>query len=128
VDDDADDREIFCAVMEIIAPSCNCVTAGNGQVALEMLIAKKVSPDIIFLDLNMPLMSGFQFLQEINRLKIVQDIPIIVLTTSADMSTKAAILSSGAKEFITKPDKFSEWETVLRQVVGNWLNTFHNAK
>jgi CheY-like chemotaxis protein len=121
IDDDEDDREIFCAVMEGVASPCICVTAGNGQVALEMLNDGKVSPDIIFLDLNMPLMGGRQFLQEINRLKILEDIPIVVLTTSADATTKAALLESGAKAFITKPDKFSEWERVLIQVKENLL-------
>jgi CheY-like chemotaxis protein len=121
IDDDVDDSEIFRAVMEVIAPSCHCVTAVNGQVALGILNGGKVSPDIIFLDLNMPLMNGRQFLQEINCMKVVQNIPIIVLTTSADMSTKATMLESGAKEFITKPDRFSEWEMALRQVIKNLL-------
>ena len=121
VDDDVDDREIFCAVMEVIAPASTCLTAVNGKVALEMVNTDKVLPDIIFLDLNMPLMSGPQFLQEVNRQKILQDIPIVVLTTSADASTKATMLKSGAAAFVTKPDKFSEWETVLRQILENCL-------
>ena len=107
--------------MEVVAPGCTCVTAVNGKVALEMLNAGNVMPDIVFLDLNMPLMNGPQFLQEINRQKILQDIPIVVLTTSADVSTKATMLRAGAKAFVTKPDKFSEWETVLKQVLENSL-------
>jgi CheY-like chemotaxis protein len=99
-------REVFRAVMEIIAPACYCVWAVNGQAALEMLNAGEIPPDIIFLDLNMPLMNGHQFLQEINRLKILQDIPIVVLTTSADVNTKATMRALRAKEFITKPINF----------------------
>ena len=117
IDDDIDDQEIFCTVVDAIAPSWTCVTALNGQKALGMLQSKEVTPDIIFLDLNMPLMNGRQFLQEINRQKILDDIPVIVLTTSADPSTKAAVLDLGAKQFITKPDKFSEWERRLKQFV-----------
>lgn len=107
--------------MEVVAPSSNCITAVNGKVALEIVKADKVLPDIIFLDLNMPLMSGPQFLQEVNRQKVLQDIPIVVLTTSADASTKATMLKSGAAAFVTKPDKFSAWETVLRQILENCL-------
>ena len=117
IDDDIDDQEIFCTVIDSIAPWWRCVTAVNGQKALTMLQSNEVSPDIIFLDLNMPLMNGHQFLQEINRQKIISDIPVIVLTTSADPNTKAAILELGAKRFITKPDKFSEWERVLKEFV-----------
>ena len=103
--------------MEVIAPTSSCITAVNGKVALEMLNTDRVIPDIIFLDLNMPLMNGLQFLQEVNRMKIVQDIPIVVLTTSADANTKSIMLNAGAAAFVTKPDKFSEWETILRQVL-----------
>jgi len=117
IDDDVDDWEIFCAALDVVAPSCKCITAENGQIALEMLNAGKVSPDIVFLDINMPLMNGPQFLQEINRLKILQGIPIVVLTTSADVNTKATMLESGAEKFITKPDKFFEWEIVLKDVM-----------
>jgi CheY-like chemotaxis protein len=121
IDDDVDDQEIFCTVLEAVAPACKCIPAGNGQVALDMLNAKKVSPHIIFLDLNMPLMNGLQFLHEVARLKILQNVPIVVLTTSADPGTRASMLESGAKAFITKPDSFSEWENVLRRVMANFL-------
>lgn len=121
IDDDVDDQEIFCTVLEIIAPACKCITASNGQIALEMITAGKVSPNIVFLDLNMPLMNGRQFLLEINRLKLLQEIPIIVLTTSGDMNTKVSVLESGARDFITKPDKFSEWEKVLTLAIADFL-------
>jgi CheY-like chemotaxis protein len=121
IDDDVDDQEIFCAVIDSIAPAWKCFTAVNGHAALVMLQSKEVSPDIIFLDLNMPLMSGRQFLQEINRLEMLREVPVIVLTTSADPTTKAAVLESGARQFITKPDRFSDWEMVLKQVIKNCL-------
>jgi DNA-binding response OmpR family regulator len=121
IDDDVDDQEIFCTVIDTIAPTWKCITAVNGQSALAMLKSMKILPDIIFLDLNMPLMNGRQFLHEVNRQKIIDGVPIIVLTTSADYSTKVATLELGAKQFITKPDKFSDWETVLKQAIKTCL-------
>ncbi|HYG01045.1 MAG TPA: response regulator [Chryseosolibacter sp.] len=121
VDDDIDDQEIFQTVLEGIAPDSNCVVAANGEAALQMLNEGAVSPDIIFLDLNMPLMNGHQFLFHISQLKMYQEIPIIVLTTSADLNTKASVMNSGAKDFVTKPDKFSEWERVLKPVIAKFL-------
>jgi len=117
IDDDLDDQEIFCTVIDAIAPAWKCITAVNGEKALLMLQSDGVLPDIIFVDLNMPLMNGRQFLQEVNKLGMTKIIPIIVLTTSSDHSTKTAVLQLGAKEFITKPDKFSEWEEVLGRFV-----------
>ena len=121
IDDDDDDQEILRTVIDTVAPTWKCFSAMNGQTALEMLQSQRVVPDIVFLDLNMPLMNGHQFLQEVNKLKILQSVPIIVLTTSADPSTKAAVLELGARLFITKPDKFSDWETALKQVIDNCL-------
>lgn len=122
VDDDVDDQEIFCTVLDNIAPSWKCVTAFNGQTALAMLESGEVTPDIIFLDVNMPLMNGRQFLIQANLAKLIEDVPVIVLTTSADQQTKTAVLGLGASQFITKPDRFSEWENILRQIIDNRLS------
>lgn len=120
IDDDDDDQEILRTVIDTVAPTWKCVSAMNGQTALRMLQSGEVTPNLIFLDLNMPLMNGHQFLQEVNRLQLVR-VPIVVLTTSSDPATKAAVLESGAKKFITKPDKFSDWETAVQQVIDNCL-------
>jgi CheY-like chemotaxis protein len=115
IDDDQDDREIFLAVLETIAPACQCITAVNGQDALEKLISKKIDPDIIFLDLNMHLMDGSQFLSAIKQVQFKKAIPIIVLTTSSDKATRARVLQLGATQFVTKPDTFFDWERVLKE-------------
>jgi CheY-like chemotaxis protein len=122
VDDDVDDQEIFCTVIDVIAPSSRCITAINGQSALAMLRSGEVNPDIIFLDVNMPLMNGRQFLQEANQAKLLNNVPVIVLTTSSDHKTRTDVLDLGATRFITKPDRFSEWETILKQVIDNSLS------
>ena len=69
VDDDIEDQEIFLSVIEKVSPSIECQTAINGAEALQLLLSKKVHPDVIFLDLNMPLMNGKQFLTEIKSTK-----------------------------------------------------------
>lgn len=117
IDDDTDDQEIFCTVLENLFPKIICITAGNGQVALDRLLSGEVSPDVIFLDLNMPLMSGRQFLEGVNENAVLASIPIIVLSTSADQNTKASVLELGARQFITKPDKYSEWEKMLCDIL-----------
>ena len=97
IDDDVDDREIFCAVLEVIDHSYPCLTAANGKIALDMLNGHSTLPEAIFLDVNMPLMNGRQFLQEINRLAILNQVPVFVLSTSADANTKDAMIKLGAK-------------------------------
>jgi CheY-like chemotaxis protein len=49
IDDDADDQEIFLSVVEKISPSVHCITANNGQEALQKLTVENIKPDLIFL-------------------------------------------------------------------------------
>ncbi len=63
VDDDEDDRDLFCIAVHELEPKINCILARNGEEALQGLRLEKFpKPDLIFLDLNMPRLNGFQFL------------------------------------------------------------------
>lgn len=116
-----DDREIFMSVLEEIAPEVVCETAINGQDAFDKLTTKQVKPDIIFLDLNMPLMNGSQFLKAITSHNGFSHIPIVILTTSSDPQTKEEVMQLGAREFITKPDKLAQWESPLRRALNEFV-------
>lgn len=117
VDDDTDDQEIFCNVLENISTTIECFTAVNGHEALQKLISGAVKPDLIFLDLNMPLMNGKEFLRAIKKMEGLKQIPVIILSTSSDSETIHETKMLGAKDFVTKPDKFSMWEKILRDLL-----------
>ena len=68
-----------------------CITLSNARNALSKLDHKDIQTDLIFLDLNMPIMSGEQFLAEIKKNHSLRDIPVIILfTTSHKGTTEAA--------------------------------------
>ena len=115
IDDDIDDREIFLSVLEEVAPSIRCYTASNGQEAINKLISAEVKPDLIFLDLNMPLMNGKQFLKACQGLDNCRKIPVIILTTSSDKKSIEETRQLGACDYITKPDKFSAWGKIIKE-------------
>jgi CheY-like chemotaxis protein len=115
IDDDIDDQEIFLSVLEQVDPSIQCYTAANGQEAIHKLESEQVKPDLIFLDLNMPLMNGKQFLKACSSLNSCKEIPVIILTTSSDTKSLEETKQLGAKDYITKPDKFSAWGTVIKE-------------
>jgi CheY-like chemotaxis protein len=114
IDDDVDDQEIFCIVLEKTFPRITCEIAGNGEDGLRKLTTNNL-PQLIFLDLNMPLMNGQQFLKVAKKDDRLKEIPIVILSTSSDKETISETLSLGAMSFITKPDKFSDWEIKLRE-------------
>lgn len=120
IDDDVDDQEIFLSVLERIKPAVNCVTASNGQEAIQRLMSEKIRPDLIFLDLNMPLMNGKQFLKACHKLDDCRQIPVVILTTSSDTKSKEETLLLGARDYITKPDKYSAWGKLIEETINNY--------
>ena len=119
VDDDVDDVEIFREALENINLDVECFTAINGQEALQKLTRGEVKPDMIFLDLNMPLMNGKQFLKEIKQKPDLNNIPVVILSTSSDPESILETTRLGASRFLTKPDKFSMWEKILTDILFN---------
>lgn len=80
----------------------------NGREGIDfierLLAAGSQLPDMIFLDLNMPIMDGFEFLEAYKRLSVPAQIPEIVIVTSSNSSRdRSKCLSMGVKQFLTKP-------------------------
>jgi CheY-like chemotaxis protein len=103
IDDDEDDLDFFSVTIKNFNSGITCISLNCAKEALSKLISGELTPDIIFLDLNMPGMNGFKFLEEFQKLPI-RSIPIVVLSTSSQKETKAAVLKSGGKYYLTKPN------------------------
>jgi CheY-like chemotaxis protein len=104
VDDDIDDQQIFAEALETVDPGINLVVASNGLEALHKLNAPgSVRPDMIFLDLNMPMMNGKEFLEEVKKTEHLENIPVIIYTTSSRPEDREQSLSLGATDFLVKP-------------------------
>jgi CheY-like chemotaxis protein len=117
IDDDADDQEIFLAAIASVSKDVACSTANSAIDALKALDNRSLNPDLIFLDLNMPIMTGQQFLEEIKKKEGLCEIPVIVLSTSSHQQTIELTRSLGAADFITKPGKFDELVSILRNII-----------
>src|SRR6186713_2149083 len=84
IDDDSDDQELFTSALSLVDSSVICRTETNGLKALDQLTNQQVFPDLIFVDLNMPLMNGFEFLEFMQRSYLHKPIPIVVYSTASD--------------------------------------------
>ena len=117
IDDDDDDKEIFLAALEKLNKPINCTAFNNANDALVTLEARAKLPDIIFLDLNMPVMNGQQFLRELKKREALRNIPVIVVSTTSNADTILSTKALGANGFITKPSKFNELINVLASIL-----------
>lgn len=112
IDDDEDDLEIFSAAIEGIDARMNCVSLNSATEAFRRILSNELSPEIIFIDLNMPIMNGFEFLTEIKKV-VGFNIPIIVLSTSSHKETISKVTKLGAQGYVAKPNSMREFVRVL---------------
>lgn len=117
IDDDCDDQEIFLCALEMVSDAVTCTTLTSAKEALQQLLKGCIEADVIFLDLNMPIMSGQQFLVEFQKEDSLKQIPVFVLSTSSDVATIQHTKALGASEFITKPETLYGLVTVLKSVI-----------
>jgi CheY-like chemotaxis protein len=118
VDDDDDDRSVFVETMADIYPEVFCSVAQNGHRALQHLTNSKSKPGLIFLDINMPVMNGREFLRTIKNdwfYRPYKDIPVIMLTTAT--TGEEDFLKMGAHLFITKPTSVHVCRSLLSTIL-----------
>ena len=117
VDDEISILQLIKMNLELHNYKVNTSTCGND--AIESIIKEK--PDIIILDAMLPDISGFEL---INKIKLISDIPIVMLTAKGDINDKLLGLQLGAEDYITKP--FNSTELLLRiKVISKRINK-HN--
>jgi CheY-like chemotaxis protein len=119
VDDDEDDREVVCSILQEINPAIKVVHAGNGVAALELLEQAKIKeelPSLIILDMNMPKMNGRDTLVEIQKDDVLRQISTVFLTTHASAEDKDFYATLGV-EMLTKPTTFKDLEKELSRLV-----------
>jgi CheY-like chemotaxis protein len=118
IDDDNDDRELFSEALASVDPVIVCDQATDGAEAFKRLTSQEIdTPDIIFLDINMPVMNGWQFLMALKAEDLYKNIPVIVYTTSSNHKDKLIADDLGALCFITKPHAFGRLKNMLGIVV-----------
>lgn len=123
-DDDEDDRMFFNDAMKSLNLNCVLEFCENGQVLLEKLTNEDALPDLVFLDLNMPILSGLETLERIRNNDKFLTIPVIAIySTSSDSRDKEKSLELGANAFITKPTNFEELKKIVHlAVTTDWKN------
>lgn len=121
VDDDSINRRVLINHLNI--EDYNILTASSGKEALNIL--DKTKPDIIILDVMMPMMSGYDVTREIRKKLSAVEIPIILLTAKNQTKDIVTGFRSGANDYLTKP--FSREELIARVNIHTHISRINNA-
>lgn len=116
-EDDKDDQEFFRDALNAAQVPNEVVTVENGQQLIDMLKDdNEPNPDIMFIDINMPVKSGKEALAEIRKDQALKDIPAVMLTTSNQPTDIEDSFKNGANLYIQKPNSFSGFVLILKKV------------
>ena len=116
-DDDADDRLLFEEAVSEVRKDAKLTMVKNGVQLMGVL--KDLTPpppNVIFLDLNMPLKNGFECLDEIRANKAYKDIPVVIFSTSSQKEAVDKVYKKGADYYLCKPDSFQKLKNLLNMV------------
>lgn len=130
-DDDADDRLLVKEALAEAGVAHTLQFAEDGVALLDLLKGRGAQaggdaparPELILLDLNMPLKDGREALSEIKSDATLRSIPVVMFTTSKADTDVRQMYDLGANSFITKPARFNELVQLMKRMAEYWFET-----
>ncbi|HEY0083159.1 MAG TPA: response regulator [Pyrinomonadaceae bacterium] len=113
VDDSGDIRELMRMMLQM--KNCMVIEAVNGQEAVEL--APQVCPNLILMDLSMPVLDGYEATRQIKAQLKTQNIPIVAVSAFCDVENRHKAVAAGCIECVSKPIDFA----VIGEVVNRYL-------
>lgn len=114
-DDDDDDTFLFQEALEQVPLKTELVTAENGMKLMDLLHNSDENPDLIFLDMNMPVKNGLECLEEIRNSGRFGKTPVVILSTSVAKYLWESAYKGGANLYVQKPNSFVGLVEVLKK-------------
>jgi CheY-like chemotaxis protein len=126
-DDDSDDFTLVCDAWEEVSPSVDVVHAENGQRLFEVLTGgageRPVVPALILLDLNMPVVDGWEALASLKEHRVFKSIPTVIFTTSSVPEHVRRAYEMQAAGFVTKPLSYRDLVDSVSSLDKYWFTT-----
>ena len=127
VEDNDDDVVLTREGMREAGIPANLHRVANGSECMRYLRRQGVyseqnRPDLVLLDLNMPVMDGREVLSEVRRDEALRLIPVVMLTTSSAHEDIESAYRLFANAYVIKPTSFDEFISALRSIGAFWLN------
>ena len=123
-EDDPDDRFFFEKALKEIPITTSLITVRDGEELMKYLLANLNNlPAVLFLDLSMPRKTGFECLTEIKEDKKLQDIPVVMFSTSfthgpdLEQTLMGTLFKMGALDYIRKPGDIEQLKQIIHKVL-----------
>jgi len=118
-DDDEDDRILFAEALSEIDSSAVLTQAENGKQLMDILsIPTNPLPEVIFLDINMPKLNGFECLEKIRKEnEDLKNVQVIIFTTSNNPATVEKAFELGASFYAVKPNSFKALKSLIDKIL-----------
>lgn len=121
VDDDEDDQFLIKQAFEHDSERYRLHFASDGTDVLEDIESPRFLPDLVLLDLNMPIIDGFEVLTHFKKSPLYRHIPVVILTTSDLQRDIDRAYELGANTFISKPTNHQDLLDLAEHIRGYWF-------
>lgn len=115
--EDNDDNVFMLKMRLELLDEFEVLVAEDGEKGCEKALAEK--PDLILMDLEMPIVDGWEATRRLKSQPATRDIPVIALSAHALAGTREKALAAGCDEFDTKPVEFDRLVATIRRVLAN---------
>jgi CheY-like chemotaxis protein len=119
IDDDQEDLDIMKEAIEVVDSTLRCMSFVYPQEALRVLLSNElaVPPDFVFIDINMPGMTGDKCLKALRNQKEFNDVVITLYSTSMPETVAEALKSAGANFVFEKPVRLKTYTEILKSIM-----------
>lgn len=117
-DDDEDDRLLFSEALAELPINSKVYNFNDGIYMMGNLMVKEtILPDIVFLDIHMPLLNGEACLIKIRETERIRQLPVVIFSTSFDTTEVDKYRLLGASCYLQKPNSFNQLKTLLYKCI-----------
>jgi CheY-like chemotaxis protein len=117
VDDDSDDRHMFCMAIKRIDPDIECILVEGGEDAVELLLNSEMAPDFIFMDINMPRMNGYECVREIYQYPNLKNTTFVMFSSTFNPRDQVEFGVLGIK-YLLKTSNVKSLVDGIRKLIG----------
>jgi putative two-component system response regulator len=126
VDDDAADTSLILNVLRRHPDVSTARAIASPILALRQLAASNNRPDLVLLDIHMPQINGFEFLERLRQIPGMARVPVVFLTTSGLDKNVAQYMRTSASQYVLKPDTYGELQARLDRVIKRAISGLWN--